>query len=68
MVPPLSAGGIPAEVETLKDELTEMLPFAPIALLLIELDARTGFLECFAHVGGASWPRPPRPKATSSPC
>jgi len=29
-----------------------MLPFAPIASLLIELDHRTGFLDCFTHAGG----------------
>jgi hypothetical protein len=29
-----------------------MLPFAPIASLLIELDARTEFLDCFTHAGG----------------
>jgi Tn3 transposase DDE domain len=29
-----------------------MLPFAPIASLLIELDHRTGFLGCFTHAGG----------------
>jgi hypothetical protein len=29
-----------------------MLPFAPIASLLIELDRRTGFLDCFVHAGG----------------
>ena len=29
-----------------------MLPFAPIASLLIELDARTSFLDCFTHAGG----------------
>jgi len=28
-----------------------MLPFAPIASLLIELDGRTGFLACFTHAG-----------------
>jgi TnpA family transposase len=28
------------------------LPFALIASLLIELDRRTGFLECFTHAGG----------------
>lgn len=37
MVPPLSAEDIPAEAKTLKDELAGMLPFAPIASLLIEL-------------------------------
>ena len=36
----------------LKTELTEMLPFAPIVSLLIELDRRTGFLDCFTHAGG----------------
>jgi TnpA family transposase len=29
-----------------------MLPFVPIASLLIELDARTNFLACFSHAGG----------------
>ena len=29
-----------------------MLPFAPIVSLLIELDRRTGFLDCFTHAGG----------------
>ena len=29
-----------------------MLPFAPIASLLIELDSRTGFTDCFTHAGG----------------
>jgi hypothetical protein len=52
VVPPLSAEDIPAEAKTLKDELAGMLPFAPIASLLIELDARTSFLDCFTHAGG----------------
>jgi hypothetical protein len=29
-----------------------MLPFVPIASLLIELDARTNFLACSTHAGG----------------
>jgi hypothetical protein len=29
-----------------------MLPFAPIVSLLIELDKRTGYLDCFTHAGG----------------
>ncbi len=29
-----------------------MLPFAPIVSLLIELDKRTGCLDCFTHAGG----------------
>lgn len=52
VVPPLPAEDIPAEAGELKDELAGMLPFAPIASLLIELDARTGFLDRFTHAGG----------------
>jgi TnpA family transposase len=52
VVPPLSAEDVPAEAKALKDELAGMLPFAPIASLLIELDARTHFLDCFTHAGG----------------
>ena len=52
VVPPLPAEDIPAEARELKEELAGMLPFAPIASLLIELDARTGFLDCFTHAGG----------------
>ncbi|WP_431903757.1 Tn3 family transposase [Nonomuraea sp. bgisy101] len=52
VLPPLSAEDIPAEAKELKDELAGMLPFAPIASLLIELDARTKFLDCFTHAGG----------------
>ena len=52
VISPLSAEDIPAEAVALKAELTEMLPFAPIVSLLIELDKRTGFLDCFTHVGG----------------
>ncbi len=52
VIPPLSAEDIPAEAKALRDELASMLPFVPIASLLIELDARTGFLVCFTHAGG----------------
>ncbi|MEV4115232.1 Tn3 family transposase [Nonomuraea sp. NPDC049695] len=44
MVPPK------VEAKALKDEPAAMLPFAPIASLLIELEART--LGCFTHAGG----------------
>ncbi|MFI7153487.1 Tn3 family transposase [Nonomuraea sp. NPDC050022] len=43
---------VPAEAKELKAELAGMLPFAPIASLLIELDVRTHFLDCFTHAGG----------------
>jgi hypothetical protein len=43
---------IPAEVVALKAELTDMLPFAPIVSLLIELDGGIGLLDCFTRAGG----------------
>ncbi len=52
VISPLTAEDIPAEAVALKTELTEMLPFAPIVSLLIELGQRTGFLDCFTHAGG----------------
>jgi len=52
VIPKLTAEDVPAEASELKDELAGMLPFAPIASLLIELDARTGFADCFTHAGG----------------
>lgn len=52
VIPPLTAEDVPAEAKALKAELAGMLPFAPIASLLIELDLRTGFLDCFTHAGG----------------
>jgi hypothetical protein len=54
IIPPLSAEDIPTEVGELKDELTVLLPFAPMVSVLIELDRRTGFLDCFTHAGGAT--------------
>ena len=52
VIPKLTAEDIPAEARELKEELSGMLPFAPIASLLIELDGRTSFLDCFTHAGG----------------
>ncbi len=52
VISPLSAEDVPGEALALKAELTEMLPFAPIVSLLIEMDKRTGFLDCFTHAGG----------------
>jgi hypothetical protein len=52
IIPKLTAEDVPAEARELKDELAGMLPFAPIASLLIELDARTNFTDCFTHAGG----------------
>lgn len=52
VISPLTAEDVPAEAIALKAELTEMLPFAPIVSLLIELDKRTGYLDCFTHASG----------------
>lgn len=52
VISPLTAEDIPSEAIALKAELTEMLPFAPIVSLLIELDKRTSYLDCFTHAGG----------------
>ncbi|WSG61217.1 Tn3 family transposase [Nocardia sp. NBC_01730] len=52
VISPLTAEDVPAEARELKAELTQMLPFAPIVSLLIELDKRTGFLDCFVHATG----------------
>jgi len=54
IIGPLSAEDLPTEVDELRAELTALLPFAPLASVLIELDARTGFLDCFTHAGGAT--------------
>ncbi len=52
VISPLTAEDVPAEAAELKSELTELLPFATIVSLLIEMDARTGFLDAFTHAGG----------------
>lgn len=52
VISPLTAEDVPDEAKVLKAELTEMLPFAPIVSLLIELDKRTGYLDCFTHATG----------------
>ena len=49
IIPPLSAEDIPAEAAELKEELSGLLPLVPIASLLVELDRRTGFLDCFSR-------------------
>jgi TnpA family transposase len=52
VISPLTAEDVPAEAVSLKAELTEILPFVPIVSLLIELDKRTGYLDCFTHASG----------------
>ncbi len=61
VIPPLSAEDIPAEAEALRDELAGMLPRVPFASVLVEVDARTGFLDHLVHAGGKVT-RPPELK------
>ncbi|MEW9556498.1 DUF4158 domain-containing protein [Nonomuraea sp. NPDC050783] len=68
VIPPLPAEDVPAEARALRDELSNMLPFVPIASLLIELDARTNFLACFTHAGGRKSTQSVELSATSWPC
>ncbi|MEV1065128.1 hypothetical protein [Streptomyces sp. NPDC050263] len=49
IIPPLSAEDVPAEAASLREELSEPLPLAPIASPLVELDRCTGFLDCITH-------------------
>jgi len=52
VISPLTAEDVPGEAVALKAEPTDMLSFAPIVSLLIELDGRIGLLACFTHAGG----------------
>ncbi|GAA4967290.1 Tn3-like element TnAs3 family transposase [Actinoplanes utahensis] len=52
IIPQLSAEDIPAEADLLRDEMTGMLPKVPFASVLVEVDARTGFLDHLVHAGG----------------
>jgi Tn3 transposase DDE domain len=52
VIPPLTAEDVPAEAEALRDELGELLPRVPLASVLVEIDARTGFTDHLVHAGG----------------
>jgi hypothetical protein len=52
VIPPLSAEDIPAGAAALRDELAGMLPRVPVASVLVEVDARTGFLDHLVHADG----------------
>jgi TnpA family transposase len=52
IIPPLSAEDVPTEAEALRDELSAMLPRVPLASVLVEIDARTGFTDHLVHAGG----------------
>jgi hypothetical protein len=52
IIPPLTAEDVPSEAEALRDELSAMLPRVPLASVLVEIDARTGFTDHLVHAGG----------------
>jgi hypothetical protein len=52
IIPQLTAEDVPAEAEALRDELSAILPRVPIASVLVEIDARTGFTSLLTHAGG----------------
>jgi hypothetical protein len=43
---------VPAEADALRAELAGLLPRVPIASVLVEVDARTGFTDHLVHAGG----------------
>lgn len=52
IIPPLTAEDVPGEADALRAELAGMLPRVPIASVLVEVDARTGFTDDLVHAGG----------------
>ena len=52
VIPPLTAEDVPAEAEALRAEFGALLPRVPIASVLVEVDARTGFTDHVVHAGG----------------
>jgi Domain of unknown function (DUF4158)/Tn3 transposase DDE domain len=61
IIPPLTAEDVPADAAALRVELGAMLPRVPIASVLVEIDARTGFTDHLVHAGGKA-SRPPELK------
>jgi hypothetical protein len=52
IIPPLTAEDVPAGAGALRAELGALLPRVPVASVLVEIDARTGFPGHLAHAGG----------------
>jgi hypothetical protein len=52
IIPPLTAEDVPAEADALRAEMAAMLPRVPLASVLVEVDARTGFSDHLVHAGG----------------
>ena len=61
VIPRLTAEDVPAEAGALRAGLGAMLPRVPIASVLVEVDARTGFTDHLVHAGGKV-ARPPELK------
>ena len=52
IIPALAAEAVPSEADALREEITAMLPRVPLASVLVEVDARTGFTDHLIHAGG----------------
>jgi hypothetical protein len=52
IIPPLTAEDVPGEADALRCELATMLPRIPLASVLVEVDARTGFTDHLIHADG----------------
>jgi Domain of unknown function (DUF4158) len=52
IIPALAAEDVPAEADALRTEIAAMLPRVPLASVLVEVDARTGFTDHLIHAGG----------------
>jgi TnpA family transposase len=61
VIPPLTAEDIPAEVEVARESLMALVPRAPIASVVVEIDQRTGFTDFLIHASGKQ-SRPPELK------
>jgi hypothetical protein len=68
IIPPLTAEDVPSEAEALRDELSAMLPRVPLASVLVEIDARTGFTDHLVHAGGKVSRSPELLRGSSPSC
>ncbi|MFC3494786.1 Tn3 family transposase [Glycomyces rhizosphaerae] len=52
VIPRLEAEFVPEEVNDLRSMIEELLPRVSLAALLVEIDAKTNFLDALTHAGG----------------
>lgn len=52
VIPHLEAEFVPEEVADLRSMIEELLPRVSLAALLVEIDAKTNFLDALTHAGG----------------